>query len=77
MSKDLDVVLWAKEALKILKEQGHMIWTALLETTYPNNSSYNLKDGLEGNNKNRENSIVIAQVRNDEALARRSGVRKE
>ena len=49
MPKDLDVVLWAEEALKILKEHGHMIWAALLKTKNPNNSSYNLKDSLEDN----------------------------
>ena len=49
MPKDLDVVLWAEEAFEILKEHGHMIWAALLKTKNPNNSSYNLKDGLEDN----------------------------
>ena len=39
MPKDLDVVLWAEEALKILKEHGNMIWAALLEINNPNNSS--------------------------------------
>ena len=41
-----------------------MIWS-LQETQNPSNSSYNPKDGLEDNNKNSDNSIVIAQVRNE------------
>ena len=54
-----------------------MIWTVFQETQSLNHSSYNLKDGLEDNNKKSENSFVIAQVRNDERLDRESGIGKE
>lgn len=71
------VILWAKKALKILKEESRVIWTALQETQKQYNSSYNLKGELEDNKKNNEDSIVVPQVRNEERLVRASRGRKE